>query len=133
MKIFVTIPFETSKERIEEICSLVRKAGFEDFCFIRDVEHYQEIFDDSRKLMQRAKEEIEKCDALLVDVSKKSGGGRFIEAGIAYSLNKKIIIIAKKGTKIKETVEGISDVIIEYEKILDILPKLKKFRENENN
>jgi hypothetical protein len=35
--------------------------------FIRDIENYQKIFDNSFNLMKRAKEEIEKCDVLLID------------------------------------------------------------------
>jgi hypothetical protein len=39
MKVFITASFKDGKNRvdIEQLCSLVRKSGFEDFCFIRDV------------------------------------------------------------------------------------------------
>ena len=40
--------------------------------------------------MLRAKEEIKKCDALLVDMTDKPTG-RMIEVGIAFSFGKKII------------------------------------------
>lgn len=49
------------------MCSLVNRSGFKDFCFIRDVENYEKIFDDAFKLMQRAKEEIAQCDVLLIE------------------------------------------------------------------
>ena len=122
MKVFITTSFKEgkNKEEIELICSLVKESGFQDFCFIRDIENYQKVFDDSRKLMNRAKKEIEKCDILLIDMTNKPTG-RVIEAGIAFAQNKRIISIMKKGTKIKDTTRGISDAVIEYKNIKDIV------------
>lgn len=126
MRIFITASFGDSQENIEKLCSLVRSAGFEDFCFLRDVENYQKIFDEAKGLMQRAKEEIQKSDALLIDMTDKPTG-RAIEAGIAYALGKKVIVIMKKGTTVKDTVIGISEAVIEYNEITDIVIKLKEF------
>lgn len=127
MKIYITASFGDSKENIERLCSLVKTAGFEDFCFIRDVENYQKIFDDAKDLMERAKNEIEKSDALLIDMTDKPTG-RAIEAGMAYAFGKKIIVIMKEGTKIKDTTRGIADVIIKYDKVEDILLKLSNWK-----
>ncbi len=125
MKIYITAPFRNgeNKKEIEELCSVVKQSGFEDFCFIRDIENYQKIFNDSHELMRRAKEEIEKCDGLLIDYDGP-GNGRIIELGIAYALNKKIFLITKKGTTVKDTVTGVADKIIEYENIEDIIKPL---------
>ena len=125
MRIFITASFGGKKEEIEKLCSLIKSAGFEDFCFIRDIENYQKTFDDPKDLMQKAKQEIGKSDALLIDVTDKPTG-RAIEAGIAYTLNKKVIVIMKKGAEIKDTTIGIADSIIEYNQIEDIVPKLKE-------
>ncbi len=124
MRIFVTASFGDSKENIKRLCSAIKAAGLEDFCFIRDVENYQKMFDDLKELMQRAREEIDKSDALLIDMTDKPTG-RAIEAGIAYALGKKVIVIMKMGTKIKDTVRGIADEVIEYQVIEDITPTLK--------
>ncbi len=124
MRIFITASFGDSKENVEKLCSVIKSAGFEDFCFTRDVENYQKMFDDPKELMRRAKEEIEKSDVLLIDMTDKPTG-RAIEAGIAYALGKKIIVIMKKGTKIKDTARGIADEVIEYQNIGDISPILK--------
>jgi nucleoside 2-deoxyribosyltransferase len=123
MKVFITASFGDTKENIEKICLLVKNAGFEDFCFIRDVENYQKIFDDPKKLMARSLEEIKNSDALLIDMTDKPTG-RAIEAGMAYSLGKKIIVIMKNETQIKDTTKGIADAIIKYKTIEDILPEL---------
>lgn len=125
MKVFITASFKggKNKEEIEYLCSLIKESGFEDFCFIRDVENYQKMFNDPRKLMDRAKEEILKSNVLLIDMTNKPTG-RAIEAGIAFAQNKKIISIMKKGTKIKDTTRGISDAVIEYEDIKEIVSPL---------
>lgn len=127
MKIYITASFKGSdnKTEIETMCSIVRKSGFKDFCFIRDVEQYQKIFDNAHELMQRAKEEIEQCDALLIDFDGPASG-RMIELGIAYALNKKILLITKKGTLVKETVSGVTDSIIEYEDLEDIIEPISE-------
>lgn len=124
MRIFITASFGDSQKNIENLCSIVKAAGLEDFCFIRDVENYKKIFDDEKELMRKAKEEIQKSDALLIDMTEKPTG-RAIEAGMAYALGKKIIVIMKRGTQIKDTARGIADTIIEYDEIGDIKEGLK--------
>lgn len=119
MKVFITASFGDTKENIEKLCSSVKKAGFEDFCFIRDVENYQKIFDNAKDLMQRSKEEIKSSDVLLIDMTDKPTG-RMIEVGIAYALCKRIIVIMRRGTQIKDTTKGIADAIVEYDTIGDI-------------
>jgi nucleoside 2-deoxyribosyltransferase len=125
MKIFITASFKNGKNKkeIELLCSLVKESGFKDFCFIRDIENYQKKFNNPKKLMDRAKEEILKSDILLIDMTHKPTG-RAIEAGIAFAQNKKIITIMKKGTKIKDTTRGISNAIIEYNDIQEIVEPL---------
>jgi len=121
MKVYITASFKGSynKEYIENLCSLVKESGFKDFCFIRDIENYQKIFHDANELMQRAKEEIAKCDVLLIDYNGP-GHGRMIELGIAYAQNKKIVLITKLDTDVKETVLGVTDELIEYKKLEDV-------------
>ena len=128
MKIYITVTFKGDKNKDEIKClsSAVRRGGFEDFCFVRDVENYKKVFSNTRELMDRAKEEVLKSDALLIDWTEKSTG-RTIEAGIAFANNKKIITIIKRGTVLKDTVKGISDIVIEYDKIDDIVKPLKNF------
>lgn len=127
MKVYITASFKEGKNRIEieHLCSIVKNAGFEDFCFIRDIENYQKVFNDPKKLMNRAREEIIKCDALLFDATNKSTG-RAIEVGMAYSNKKEIIIIMKKGTKIKDTLREVADAIITYRAIEDIQDDLRR-------
>ena len=94
MKLFITAPFKNgaNKKEIEKLCRIIRESGFVDFCFIRDVENYQKMFHDPSELMKRAIKEISKSDVLLIDMTDKPTG-RAIEAGMAYALDKKIIVI----------------------------------------
>jgi len=124
MRCYITSSFGDSREEIERLCSIVKSAGFEDFSFIRDVENYQKVFDNLRDLMERAEDEIKKSDVLLIDMTDKPTG-RAIEAGMAYSLKKKIIVIMKRGTIIKGTTRGIADAVVEYDVIEDIFSGLK--------
>lgn len=130
MKIYITAPFKggDNKQEIEELCALVKRSGFEDFCFIRDVEQYQKMFHDAHELMTRAREEIERCDALLIDFDGPASG-RMIELGIAYALRKKVVLITKKGTFVKETVRGVTDWVIEYEELADIVEPMAQLAE----
>lgn len=121
MKVFITAPYRgtDNKAEIEHLCSIVKSAGFEDYCFVRDFEHFQKVFTDPKEIMQKASEEIIKCDVLLFDASEKSTI-RAVELGIAYSNHKKLIVIVREGTVIKETLRGIADALITYKEIADI-------------
>lgn len=127
-KIYITVSFDgtNNREEIEYLCSLIKKAGFEDFCFIRDIKHFKHVFDSPEELMIQTLGEVKKCDYLLIDMSDKPIG-RAIEAGMAYALGKKIVVIMKKGTAIKDTTRGIADVIIKYDNLEKIVQKLESY------
>ena len=115
MKVFITASFKEGKNKaeIEQLCAIVKNAGFEDLCFIRDIEDYQKVFNSPKELMDRARAEILNCDVLLFDATEKSTG-RAIEVGIAFANRKKIVVIMREGTKIKDTLRGVTDVVITY-------------------
>jgi nucleoside 2-deoxyribosyltransferase len=77
--------------------------------------------------MDRAKLEIEKSDCLLIDMTSKPTGRAF-EAGIAFAMGKKIVVIMKRGTQVKETTRRIADLIIEYDQIEDIVVSLSQLK-----
>ncbi len=137
MKVYITASFRgaDNKMAIEKLCDIVHKSGFEDFCFIRDVEKYQKIFKSPLELMQRAKDELEFCDALLMEYDGPATG-RMIELGMAYALNKKIILILKEGFPLKDTVAGVADHILYYHSLEDLVDPLSKIYlewENKSN
>lgn len=131
MKVYITSRFKGSKENVEEIerlCSAVRSSGMNDFHFIRDVEHFQSgVFSNQKELWAAALKYLKECDALLIDISDSPGGGRLVEAGMAYALSKPIIVIVKKGIEYKDFYNGIADSIIEYDNVSDITIPLQKY------
>ena len=128
MKIYITSRFNGSsenKEEIEKLCLAVRAAGMTDFHFIRDVEHYQSgVFKNQNELWDASRKYITDCDALLIDVTDTPSGGRLIEAGMAYALNKPIYVIVKNGINYKDFYNGIATSIIKYDDISDITEQL---------
>lgn len=134
MKVYIATRFKGSenKKEIEELCAAVKAAGLEDFNFIRDVEHYKHTFDNPKELWQRTHDEINACDALLVDISDHPTGGRLVEAGIAYALKKPVIVIKKPGVEYKTLFDGISSTVIEYKNFKDLTNQLKKYDDNRN-
>lgn len=135
MKLFVAARFKGDENKIdiENLCRIVHRAGFEEFCFIRDVEKYQrDVFSDSCELMVRAKRELLECDALLIDVSDNPAGGRAIEAGIAFGHNKPVII-SKRGTQVSTPMSGIASAVIVYDEIEDIQLPLEVFLQEQKD
>lgn len=129
MKFYVTARFKGStenKEEIEKLCQVVREAGHEDFHFIRDVEKYQpNFFKNQKEVWAASKRFLEECDALLVDVTDQPSGGRIVEVGMAFAMNKPIYVIAKKGTPYKDFYAGVAASIFEYGRIEDVAQRLK--------
>ena len=129
MRLYVTATFKGTDNRaeIEALCALVDLAGWESFCFVRDVEHWAHVFDDPVELMRRSLREVMRCDALLLDMASKPTG-RAIEAGMAFATGRRVIVIAARGTPIKATVRGIADAVIEYDALEEIVAPLAKLR-----
>jgi len=126
MHLYITATYKSTDNRakIERLCMLVAQAGWEAFCFVRDVEGWEHVFDDPRELMARSLAEIAACDALLIDLTEKPTG-RAYEAGMAYALGKPVIVILRRGTPIKDTTRGIAASIIEYDRIEAIVAPLR--------
>jgi hypothetical protein len=134
MKVYVTARFKgrENKTEIDELCSAVRAAGMTDVCFVRDVEHYKHTFDDPKDLWARVYDEINSCEALLIDVSDHPTGGRVVEVGMAFAMKKRIFVVRRQGTEYKQLFDGISSTVIEYETHKDITKELKKYYEDSN-
>lgn len=129
-KIYVTSRFkgDDNRDDIENLCLAVRNAGYLDFSFTRDIENYEKKFSDPIELWRVAKDEIKKCDVLLIDVTDHPTGGRVIEAGIAYGMQIPVITICKKGVQFKDLYNGISQALIEYESMEDITYMLQAMK-----
>lgn len=131
MRIYIASRFKgasDNKKDIEKLCSAVRAAGMEDFYITRDIEHYESnFFSTPKELWDAARHYVTECDAMLIDVSDSPSGGRLVEAGIAYALDKPIFIIVKNGVAYKDFYNGIATLVIRYENIADITEQLISF------
>lgn len=134
MKVYVTARFKgkENKAEIDELCSAVKAAGMTDVCFVRDVEHYKHTFDDPKDLWARVYDEINACEAILIDVTDHPTGGRLVEAGMAFALKKRIFIVMRRGTEYKDVLNGIASTVIEYETHKHLTKELKKYYEESN-
>jgi len=94
----------------------------EDFHFIRDVPN---VFKSQKELWAAALKHLTECDALLADISDSPSGGRLVEIGMAYSLNKPVYIVVKNGVEYKDFYNGIATSIFRYDEIGDITKQLK--------
>lgn len=115
----------SNKEFIESLADSIEKAGIRVVVFHRDFEKWGEISFKPEELMKKTFEFIKKSDLLIIEFSEK-GVGLSIEAGFAYANNIPIWIIAKKSSKISETIKGIAKEIILYDNFNDLTLKLEK-------
>jgi nucleoside 2-deoxyribosyltransferase len=61
----------------------------------------------------------------LIDISDSPSGGRLVEVGMAYSLNKPVYAIVKNGVEYKDFYNGIATSIFKYDEIGYITKQLK--------
>ena len=104
---------------IEGISSALENKGFETICLAREIDTKDQIISSPQMLMKLTFEKIEICDLVVIDLSEK-GVGLGIEAGYAFAKGIPIITIAKRGSEISETLDGISEEIIFYDSIKDL-------------
>ena len=91
---------------------------------------YAFVFDfidtvDDTTLMDESLKKIDESDYVIVELSNKSVGIG-IEAGYAKAKNKPIIYLHKKGSDMKQAMNGISDIVITYEDIEDLAMQVSK-------
>ena len=122
MKAYISIKYRadnSNKDCIEEISSALERNGFETACIARDVEKWGEVELGPHELMQRAFAEIDSSNLLVVDLTEK-GVGLGIEAGYAYAKQIPIVVIARKGSDISATLQGISRKLFLYDEFKEL-------------
>jgi nucleoside 2-deoxyribosyltransferase len=122
MKAYISIKYRadnSNKDCIENISAALEQSGFETVCIARDIEKWRGVQLSPEELMQRTFAEIDSSDLLVVDLTEK-GVGLGIEAGYAYAKQIPIVVIAKKGSDVSTTLQGISQKLFLYEKFEDL-------------
>ena len=126
MKAYLAIKYHEdnkNKELIKNIIKILSEKDIDVTVMCRDYEKWGEVKFEPSELMKLTFECINKSDFLLVEFSEK-GVGLGIEAGYAYSKGIPIIVIAKIGSDISNTLKGISKEIIFYADLEDLKRKL---------
>lgn len=132
MKVYLTYKFKEEephelKSHLEEFSKLIEEStGWETFIFFRDAQNWEIGKMTAKEVVERAMEEIKKCDAILVEASEKARGVYF-EVGYAKALGKKVIVIHKKDSE-ANFLDASADVKIEYEDNEDLREKLKDIK-----
>ncbi|HVN26393.1 MAG TPA: nucleoside 2-deoxyribosyltransferase [Candidatus Paceibacterota bacterium] len=117
MKAYLAIKFYGdfgNRQLIEDISNALEKVGIDTVVMVRDVERWGEVKFTPRELMRKSFSEIDASDLLIVECSEK-GVGLGIEAGYAHAKNIPIFVIAKTGSEISETIEGIVKSVFFYD------------------
>ena len=127
MRAYISIKYRadnSNKNCIEEIASALEQNGFETVCITRDIEKWGQIELSPQELMQRTFTEIDSSHLIVVDLTEK-GVGLGIEAGYAYAKGIPIAVIAKKGSDISATLQGISQKLFLYDEFEDFIDFFK--------
>jgi len=129
MKLFIAHKFRgvnrvELKKKLEIIISILEKKGYQTFSYFRDKENWKPKSFPQGRVIKEAFGEIKKCDAILCFVnSKELSEGMSLETGFAKALNKKIILVISKKYSFP-TLEAISDKIIRFNDLDDLIKKL---------
>ena len=121
MKAYISIKYRAdngNKDCIQKISSALEQNGFETVCVARDIEKWGGVQLSPHELMQRTFTEIDSSNLLVVDLTEK-GVGLGIEAGYAHAKQIPIVVIAKKGSDISATLQGISQRLVLYDEFED--------------
>ena len=127
MKAYISIKYREdngNRDCIEKISSALEQNGFETVCITRDIEKWGQIELSPPELMQRTFTEIDSSHLIVVDLTEK-GVGLGIEAGYAYAKGIPIAVIAKKGSDISATLQGISQKLFLYDEFEDFIDFFK--------
>ena len=122
MRAYISIKYRadnSNRNCIEKIASALEQNGFETVCATRDIEKWGQIEFSPQELMQRTFTEIDSSDLIVVDLTEK-GVGLGIESGYAYAKGIPIALIAKKGSNISATLQGISQQLFLYDEFDDL-------------
>ena len=99
---------------IDGISRILEQNGCDTVCIARDVEQWGQVHLAPEELMQRSFEALDGSDIVIVDLTEK-GVGIGIEAGYAWAKRIPIITIARSGSDISATLQGVSRAVVWYD------------------
>jgi crotonobetainyl-CoA:carnitine CoA-transferase CaiB-like acyl-CoA transferase len=121
-RIYLAIKYyadQSNKTQVETISGIFEAQGFATLSVVRDLEYWGGIRLEPEDLMRQSFEFIRMSEFLLLEFSEK-GVGLGIEAGFAHAIGKRIVVIARTGSEISNTLAGISSEIHFYDSETDL-------------
>ena len=122
MKAYISIKYRednSNTDCIQRISTALQRNGFETVCIARDIENWGQVQLSAQELMRRTLAEIDSSHLVVIDLTEK-GVGLGIEAGYAYAKQIPIVVIAKTGSDISTTLQGIARKLFLYDEFEDL-------------
>ena|SRR5579871_2744292 len=132
MRAYIGIKFHadnSNRQTIELVSHILNSCGFETVCIQRDIEKWGAVTFSPVELMAKTFEVLSSCDLVVIELTEK-GVGLGIEAGYAYAQRIPIITIAREGSDISTTLQGISQDVHLYKNREDLLEFIEKQRKS---
>jgi nucleoside 2-deoxyribosyltransferase len=117
MRLYIAAKFHSDNRNrplIEAIADTLKDAGMESVSVVRDYERWGRVALTAENLMAITFRELERCDAIVIDISEK-GVGLGIEAGFGFARGMPILVLAQAGHEIPKTLSGIARTIAHYD------------------
>ncbi len=122
MKVYLAIKYHEDNSNEDLILKLLKElesAGIETISVMRDFEQWGKVKYAPKELMELSFEQIDSCDALILEFSEK-GVGLGIEAGYCFAKKIPIFLVAKQGAEISETLQGIIKDVCFYHELSEL-------------
>lgn len=129
MTIYLAIKFHedfSNRAFIESVAGAIEKAGHKTIVAVRDFEEWGTKKFTNQQIMMQDFQAIREADMLVVEFSEK-GVGLGIATGYAKALGKPVLVIAKTGSDISQTIEGSADRVIFYDASDELVAMFKSF------
>lgn len=117
MRLYIAAKFHSDNRNrplIEAIADTLKGAGMESVSVVRDYERWGRVAFTAETLMAITFRELERCDAIVIDISEK-GVGLGIEAGFGFARGMPILVLAQAGHEIPKTLSSIARTIAHYD------------------
>ncbi len=116
-------PDNRNRALIDALCNCLMTAGYNVRVIVRDVEAWGTKTFTAQEMMAHSFALIRESKVVLIEASEK-GVGIGIEAGYAFAFGIPIIVIARIGTEISNSLRGVAREILFYDKPDDLIPAL---------
>lgn len=124
-KVFVSYSYSQRRsfeELHQKLKNFLQEAlGYQIYAFVFD---FTDTLTD-KEIMREAFSRIDQADIVIAELSYKSVGVG-IEAGYAKAKGKPVIYLHRKGTDLKQTMNGIADSVISYEDENNLIEQLAR-------